>query len=299
MGGDYEIRAWYAVGSRARKPRPYNGIGHGNHGSSLRETIRFYLIDCETIPGKVIDVSIILLNVLVCFLFVIDTYDITPFTRNLLWKTEIIITVFFIIEYAARLYGSRNRLKHVLDIYSIFDVMAILPVMVSLFIPDTAVSLGFIRIIRVLRVFRFLRFTADPIFFFGIISPRLLKVVRLMFTILLIFFISSGLFWFAENTQNAKVQNFGDAFYFSVVSLTTVGFGDITPVSAGGRWVTVLMILSGIILIPWQVGLIVKEWFIMAQKKEVTCPQCGLKTHDEDASHCKSCGHVIYQEFSE
>jgi voltage-gated potassium channel len=267
-------------------------------GSSLREKIQFYLIDCKTIPGKLIDVSLILLNVLVCILFVIDTYNISQFTRNLLLKTEILITLFFIIEYAARLYGSRNRLKHIFDIYSIIDLITILPVMFSLFIPDTAMSLGFIRIIRVLRVFRFLRFTADPIFFFGIISNRLLKVVRLLFTILLIFFISSGLFWFAENTQNPEVQNFGDAFYFSVVTLTTVGFGDITPVSAGGRWVTVLMILSGIILIPWQVGLIVKEWFMMSKKKAVTCPQCGLKDHDEDASHCKACGHVIYQEFS-
>lgn len=269
-----------------------------HHSSSLREKIQFYLIDCKTIPGKLVDVLIILLNVLVCILFVIDTYDISDSTRKRLLNTEILVTVFFIIEYLARLYGSRNRLKHLFNIYSIIDLIAILPVLFNLFIPDTAVSLGFIRIIRVLRVFRFLRFTADPIFFFGIISTRLLKFVRLSFTILLIFFISSGLFWFAENTQNPQVQNFGNAFYFSVVTLTTVGFGDITPVSAGGRWVTVLMILSGIVLIPWQVGLIVKEWFMMTVKKEVTCPQCGLKDHDEDASHCKSCGHVIYQEFS-
>ena len=265
-------------------------------GSSLREKIQFYLIDCKTIPGKIIDVFIILLNVLVCILFVIDTYDISASYRTLLLNTEIIVTVFFIIEYAARLYGARKRLKHLFNIYSIIDLIAILPVCFSLFLP-TAMSFGFIRIIRVLRVFRFLRFTADPVFFFGSISTRLLKVVRLMFTILLIFFISSGLFWFAENIQNPKVHHFDDAFYFSVVTLTTVGFGDITPVSAWGRWVTVLMILSGIILIPWQVGLIVKEWFLMKAKKDVTCLQCGLNGHDEDASHCKACGHVIYQKF--
>lgn len=267
-------------------------------GASLREKIQFYLIDCKTIPGKVIDIFIILLNVLICFLFVIETYDISPATRKLLLQTEIVITFLFVIEYAARLYGARNRLRHIFNIYSIIDLIAILPVLLSLFFPGTALSLGFIRIIRVLRIFRFLRFTADPIFFFGIISTRLLKVIRLMFTILLIFFISSGLFWFAESAHNAEVQNFGDAFYFSVVTLTTVGFGDITPVSAGGRWVTVLMILSGIILIPWQVGQIVKEWLMMKGKKAVTCPQCGLKGHDEDASHCKACGQVIYQEFS-
>jgi voltage-gated potassium channel len=100
-----------------------------------------------------------------------------------------------------------------------------------------------------------------------------------------------------EHDTNPAIKNFGDAFYFSVVSLTTVGFGDIIPASEGGRWVTVLMIFSGIILIPWQVGQIVKEWIRLSAKKEVVCPRCGLKYHDKDASHCKACGHVIFQEF--
>ncbi len=267
-------------------------------GSTLREKIQFYLIDCHTIPGKLIDIIIILLNILVCVIFVIETYKISPETRRLLLRTEIIITLFFIIEYIARLYGARNRVKHIFKIYSLIDLVAILPVIFSLIIPGTTIQLGFIRIIRVLRVFRFLRFTADPVFFFGDISNRLLKVVWLLFTIFLIFFISSGLFWFAENIHNTKVQNFGDAFYYTVVTLTTVGFGDIVPISDGGRWVTVLMILSGIILIPWQASQIIREWFHMKGKVEVTCPQCGLMTHDEDASHCKHCGHVIFQKFS-
>ena len=68
----------------------------------------------------------------------------------------------------------------------------------------------------------------------------------------MIFFISAGLFYQVEHEVNAKAQNFGDAFYFTVVALTTVGFGDITPQSQGGKWVTVLMIISGITLIPFQ-----------------------------------------------
>ena len=83
-------------------------------------------------------------------------------------------------------------------------------------------------------------------------------------------------------------RNFGDAFYFTVVTLTTVGFGDIIPFSEAGRMVTVLMILSGIILIPWQVSRLVREWILIASKQDVTCPQCGLRYQDRDASHCKS-----------
>jgi len=161
-------------------------------------------------------------------------------------------------------------------------------------------NISFIKIIRgfrVFRIFRFLRFTADPVFFFGSITIQLLKVVRLLFTILMIFFISSGLFFYVENGLNPNIKNFGDAFYFTVVALTTVGFGDIIPRSEAGKWVTVLMILSGIILIPWQISKIVKEWVKMATKKEIVCTRCGLRYHDQDASHCKSCGHVIYQEY--
>jgi voltage-gated potassium channel len=265
--------------------------------TTLREKIQFYLIDCKTIPGKLIDISIILLNILVCILFVIDTYDISKSTRQLILTIEVIIIIIFIIEYIARLYGARNRIKHIFNIFSLIDLAAILPIFLIFIAPDASLKIGFIRIIRVLRIFRFLRFAADPIFFFGVISPRLLKVIRLLLTILIIFFVSSGFFWFVESGANPEIKNFGDAFYFTVVSLTTVGFGDIIPASDGGRWVTVVMILSGIILIPWQVGQVVKEWFAASVKKEAVCPQCGLKYHDRDASHCKACGHVIFQEF--
>ncbi len=264
---------------------------------SLREKIQFYLIDCKSIPGKIIDVAIIFLNVLVCILFVIETYPISDATRTFLRNTETTIVTLFIIEYIARLYGSRNRIKHIFNIFSLIDLAAILPILFIFFPGAAPLKIGFIRVIRILRIFRFLRFTADPIFFFGTISSRILKIIRLLFTILIIFFVSSGLFWFVEHSANPEIKNFGDAFYFSVVSLTTVGFGDITPHTDGGRWVTVLMILSGIILIPWQVGQIVKEWIGLSAKKEATCRQCGLKYHDKDASHCKACGHVIYQEF--
>jgi voltage-gated potassium channel len=269
---------------------------------SFRQTLAFYLIDCRTPLGKTIDIAIIGLNLAVCLLFVADTYPISAAARAFLWKFEIGVVAFFILEYAARIYASPNRSRQWLDIYSLIDLVAILPTVILwvLLLFDIDYDLGFIQMIRgfrVFRIFRFLRFTADPDFFFGRITHQLLKVVRLIFTIIMIFFISAGLFYQMEYRINPQVQNFGDAFYFTVVALTTVGFGDITPQSQNGKWITVLMIFSGIILIPWQASLIVKEWIHMAQKVDVVCPNCGLRYHDKDASHCKSCGHVIYQPY--
>jgi voltage-gated potassium channel len=269
----------------------------------FRETLQFYLIDCKTALGKTIDIFIILLNLFVCAILVIETYPVSEATSQLLWEVEVMIVLFFIIEYAARLYGAKSRFKQLVDIYSIIDLIAILPTLSLLILPLFGITLNFnfvklIRVFRVFRIFRFLRFTADPVFFFGSLTSHVLEVVRLFLTIFMIFFISSGLFFYVESGINADVRTFGDAFYFTVVALTTVGFGDITPMSDGGRWVTVLMILSGITLIPWQVSRIVKEWVHLASKKEIICPGCGLRYHDKDASHCKSCGHLIYQEYA-
>ena len=270
---------------------------------TFRKTIQFYLIDCKTPLGKAIDIFIIFLNLIICAIFVIETYPVPESVKNFLWNTELIIVFFFIAEYVARLYGAKNRLKQLIDVYSIVDLIAIIPTLSLLVLPlfGIALNIGFLRVIRmirVLRIFRFLRFTADPNFFFGTITLRLLNLIKLFLTIFMIFFISSGLFFYVENTLNPHVQTFGDAFYFTVVTLSTVGFGDIIPMSEAGKWVTVLMILSGIILIPWQVSRIVKEWLHIATKKEIICPKCGLRYHDENASHCKSCGHIIYQEYN-
>ena len=270
--------------------------------TTFRKTLQFYLIDCKTAFGKIIDIFIIILNLFICLILVIETYPVSEATRRLLWQLEVVIVVFFIVEYVARLYAAQNRARQLVDVYSIIDLIAILPTLSMIFLPLIGITLdiGFIRFIRAFRtfrIFRFLRFTADGDFFFGSITPQLLKVTRLFLTILMIFFISSGLFFYVESNLNPDVKNFGDSLYFTIVALTTVGFGDITPLSDAGKWVTVLMILSGIVLIPLQISQIVKEWIRMATKKEVVCPKCGLRFHDEDASHCKSCGQVIYQEY--
>lgn len=272
--------------------------------NDFRETLQFYLVDCKTVTGKFIDIFIILLNLFICAILVIETYPVSEETHQLLWTMELVIVFFFIIEYAARLYGAQNRFKQLKDIYSVIDLIAILPTLAMVIFPFFGVVLDLgliklIRIFRILRIFRFLRFTADPDFFFGSITPQVLNIVRLVLTILMIFFVSSGVFFYVENGVNPVVNDFGDAFYFTVVALTTVGFGDITPISEYGKWLTVLMIISGIILIPWQASKIMKEWVHMASKTDVTCPECGLRYHDKDASHCKSCGHVIYQEIED
>ncbi|AXG11454.1 potassium channel family protein [Haloplanus rubicundus] len=265
---------------------------------SARDVVRFYLLDHRTPLGKVIDVGLLALNLVFVGVFVAETYALSPATDALLWELEVAIALVFLVEYVLRLYGARSRVAEFFNGYTMVDLLAILPTLAVLVLPLSAVgvNISFLRVVRVVRVLRFYRFTRDAEFFFGTVTDNTLRAVKLLLTVLVIFFVSAGLFYSAENAANPGVNTFGDAFYYTVVTLSTVGFGDILPVTTAGRWVTVATILAGIIIIPWQASKIVKEWGHKG-KVNVTCPECGLAYHDVDASHCKACGHVIYQEL--
>jgi voltage-gated potassium channel len=273
-------------------------VATADEDRELRETVRFYLLDHRTWIGKGIDIALMVLNLAFVAIFVVETYPLSAGTASLLWDLEVAIGVVFLGEYVLRLYGAENRVAEATNGYTIVDLLAILPTLVVLVAPVPAIALqiGFLRVLRVIRVLRFYRFTQDAEFFFGTVTDNTLRAFKLLLTVMVLFFVSAGLFYTFEHEPNAGVDTFGDAFYYTVVALSTVGFGDIVPVTTAGRWVTVASIVAGIILIPWQASKIVREW---AQKDtiDVTCPNCGLSRHDEDASHCKACGEVIYQEY--
>ncbi|MFC7226068.1 ion transporter [Salinirubellus salinus] len=265
-------------------------------GAGPREQVRFYLLDHETVVGKAIDIALLALNLVFVGLFVAETYSVSAATATVLARLDVVIALVFLVEYLLRLYGAENRLAEATDPYTVVDLLAILPALLVFVLPaGVVVDLAFLRALRVVRVLRFYRFTRDAKFFFGTISEEALRGTKLLTMVFVLLFVSAGLFYSAEVDANPAVNNFGDAFYYTVVTLTTVGFGDVTPVTRAGRWVTVAAILAAVILVPRQASRILKEW--TTDKIDVTCPQCGLQYHDPDASHCKSCGHVIYHEY--
>ena len=272
-------------------------VGTPPRERGTRATVRFYLLDHRTWLGKAIDVALLVLNLAFVGIFVVETYPLAAGFEGLLWRFEVAVTLVFLVEYVLRLYGAESRLGEFLDPYTMVDLLAILPTLSVLVLPVPVVALnvGFLRALRVVRVLRFYRFTRDEEFFFGTIEVGTLRALKLLLTVLTVLFVAAGLFYSAEHATNPGVDTFGDAFYYTVVTLTTVGFGDVVPVTATGRWVTVSAILAGVILIPWQASKIVRAW-TAEEKLEVTCPDCGLTRHDPDATHCKHCGHVIYQE---
>lgn len=250
-----------------------------------REKIEFYLTDLETPIGKAINLIIAVLVLLSSSIFVAETYNLPKSIRGNLNIIDTVILIVFGVEYLLRLYSAKNKFKYFISVYSLIDLMAILPFFLG------EIDISFIRLLRWFRILKLIRFIDRKFLFRSITTEDGIIFVRILFTLFAIIFVYSGLIYQVEHPVNPNVfRTFLDAFYFSIVTMTTVGFGDVTPISEVGRLLTVLMILTGIALIPWQIGDLIKRLVKTANQIEIACWNCSWYLHDTDARFCKNCG---------
>ncbi|MGL5083219.1 MAG: ion transporter [Microcoleaceae cyanobacterium] len=259
-------------------------------GQNLRQDIAFYLEDIDTPLGKFISLGFAGLILVSATLFVIETYSISPELRIQFRVLDRAILLCFAVEYCIRFWVAERKFKFLLHPLSIIDLIVISPLFLGF------VNISFLRIVRWFRVLRLIRFIDVKISIFQIHREDGIILARIIFTLIIIIFVFSGLIYQVENPINPNVfRTFLDAVYFCVVTMTTVGFGDVTPQSQAGRFLTILMILIGIALIPWQVGDLIKQLLKTTQLMEVKCSTCSWSAHDLDAQFCKQCGTKLNQ----
>lgn len=258
----------------------------------LRKKIGFYLDDIETPVGKFINLVITGLVILSSAIFAAQTYAIPPALQHALDGLDTIILVIFAVEYLLRFWCAEQPFKFIFSLYGLVDLMAVLPFLLG------AVDIRFIRIFRWFRILRLIRFIEGKTIFGYVTSEDVAIFARIIFTLFAIVFVYSGLIYQVEHPVNAELfRTFLDAVYFSVSTISTAGLGDIVPISETGRLMTILMVLTGIIFIPWQLGDLVKQLVKTGNRVEVACTSCGLSVHDDDARFCKSCGTLLPERF--
>ena len=213
-----------------------------------------------------------------------------------LYVAEWTFTVLFAAEYAVRLWVVRNPWRYARSFYGVIDLLAILPTLLSLLFPAST-SLAVIRALRLLRIFRVLKlveYSSEA----GVLMQALWrsrrKILVFLTTVLTVVVVFGALMYLVEGPANG-FTSIPTAMYWAVVTMATVGFGDIAPHTALGRFIASVLILIGYSIIAVPTGIYTAELARSLQPRRLRarCPQCGLPEHEADAWYCRKCGHAL------
>jgi len=265
--------------------------------SSWRKRLYIIIFEADTPAGKTFDVVLlvaILLSVLVVMLESVSSFA-NYFEREI-WGIEWFFTVLFTLEYLLRLFSAPRPLRYALSFFGIVDLLSILPSYLGLFIDGTH-YLVVIRSLRLLRVFRILklsRYLGEAQILGMAVRHSMEKITVFLGVVVTAVLIIGTTMHLIEGPENG-FTNIPTSVYWAVVTLTTVGYGDIAPQTPLGKGLaTIVMVLGyGVIAVP--TGIVTHE-IGQAQKEKKSgkyCPQCALDKHEEDALHCKHCGHAL------
>lgn len=216
--------------------------------------------------------------------------------HDALYLAEWFFTVVFTIEYAIRLWTVRRPARYATSFFGVTDLLSILPTYLSILFPG-GTSLLVVRILRLLRIFRILKlveYSGEA----GILIEAMLRSRRKIFVfvcaLLTIVVIFGALMYVIEGPEYG-FTSIPTSMYWAIVTMATVGFGDIAPATPFGRFVTSILILIGYSVIAVPTGIYTAELAstIRGQRRTVRCAQCGLIDHESDAWHCRKCGHCL------
>ena len=262
-----------------------------------REKLHEVIFEADTPAGRAFDVALILSIVLSVTAVMLDSVAaIRSEHGDFLYPAEWFFTVLFTVEYILRLICVRRPLHYATSFFGVVDLLAILPTYVSALFPGSQYLLV-IRILRVLRIFRVLKLGIY------ISQARLLrqalrasrhKITVFLFTVLAVVIVVGSLMYLIEG-ESSGFTSIPRSIYWAVVTLTTVGYGDISPQTPFGQALAaVIMILGyGIIAVP--TGIVTVE-LTRTEQRELSpraCPHCGREGHDVDAVYCKRCGSKL------
>jgi voltage-gated potassium channel len=265
---------------------------------SWRESLNEIIFGAETHLGKSFDLVLILMIILSIIVIMLDSVA-TIQTNYVQWLyfSEWFFTVIFTVEYLLRLICVRKPWLYVRSFFGIVDLLSILPTYIGLLIPGVNYMLT-LRVLRLLRIFRVLKlseYLQEAHVLMDALANSFRKITVFLYVVLTFVVVFGSLMYVVENNESG-FTSIPKSVYWAIVTLTTVGYGDITPQSTLGQMIasTIMIMGYGIIAVP--TGIYSAELFKSHQAGKITndaCPDCGATGHDFDANCCKYCGHSL------
>lgn len=266
-----------------------------------KQKLHDIIFETNTPKGKIFDIALLILIVLSVVIVALETVPSYHSRFGLLFKIlEWLFTIAFTIEYVLRIYTVKKPFKYITSFYGIVDLLSILPAYLSLFILGTQ-SLLVIRALRLLRVFRI--FKMAQALNQGFVIVRALrnsstKIGVFLFVVMITVCIFGSLMYLVEGGSNDQFDSIPRSIYWSIVTITTVGFGDITPKTTLGQFLSAALMILGYAIIAVPTGIVTNELFKGEELHESDlstehCRSCSKEGHDPDAIYCKYCGDIL------
>ncbi len=267
-----------------------------------KKNIYEIIFEADSRKGKIFDVSLLILIILSIIIVMIESVQgMMQEYSTLLTALEWGLTIIFSIEYILRIIIVRNAWRYIFSFYGIIDLLAILPGYLSLFVGGTS-SLIVIRSLRLLRTFRILKLTkyiSEGVGIIAALKASRAKIVVFMYFVITVVVIIGTAMYLIEGETNG-FDNIPNSIYWAVVTLTTVGYGDIAPQTYLGRFIAGFIMILGYAVIAVPTGIVSVEIAQNLKSKPTTqvCPACLEEGHEHDAIYCKYCGSQLNENDS-
>ncbi|NQU22380.1 MAG: ion transporter [Candidatus Nealsonbacteria bacterium] len=272
------------------KPRPLG---------PRREWLHEVIFEAETPAGKAFDLALLVAIMISVLAVMLDSVkEIHDRWGDWLLAVEWLFTVLFSVEYAARLICVRRPWRYAVSFFGIVDLAAIVPTYLSIFIAGSN-TLLVIRTLRLIRVFRVLHLTHHyreaRALVNALRATRARITVFLVFLVALVLILGSAMYLIEGNEEGTGFTSIPRSVYWAIVTMTTVGYGDIAPQTVAGQMLAAAVMILGYCIIIVPIGVFSVE-IAAARHREIStqaCPSCSVEGHDADAVHCKRCGEKL------
>lgn len=274
---------------------------HFLHDDELKQKIYSIVFESDTPKGKLFDIVLIGSITLSVLLVILESMHIFPHSAYLVLRVlEYLLTLFFTFEYLARIYCLKEPRKYIFSFFGIVDLLATLPVYLGFVFHDSHYLLVIraFRLIRVFRIFKLFLFINEGNLLLRSLWISAPKIFIFFFFVLILVTSMGTVMYMIEGTQpGSDFNNIPNSIYWAIVTMTTVGYGDITPETPLGRFLSAVIMLIGYTIIAVPTG-IVSATMVSEHKKQEKrkCPRCQRDGHDFEAMYCKYCGAKLRRE---
>ncbi len=264
---------------------------------SIKERLYIIIFESDTPMGKLFDVSLLVMIVLSIVLIIMESMQgLPPYWKNVFTIFEFVFTLFFTLEYILRIYCSPKPKEYIFSFFGVIDFLSTIPLYIGWLFGMARYLMIFrtFRLIRVFRVFKLFSFLYEGELLLRSLYMSARKIlVFFLFIVIMVISLGTLMYMVEGGTEGSQFKDIPTSIYWAVVTMTTVGYGDIAPTTETGRFVSVIVMLLGYTIMAVPTGIVSAEFVKEGnrRKKEPThkCPECGAPLNNK-VHYCPFCG---------